>query len=146
MLFVLTDREKNDLVQKLVDKDICIKDRRLCAIRLGLHFYSIGDYSLMLEYFDKAYSMDSDWACYYLGQIYYRGCGVNQDIDKAIEYLEKALAKDFPDGYGLLIEIYKKKLQCGKLDDKKRDELNKKILAVEDKWAMISQITLKGRD
>ena len=146
MLFILTNREKDDLVKKLADEGICIKDRRLCAIRLGLHFYSICDYGLMLEYFSIADNMDSDWAGYYLGQIYYRGCGVDQNIDKAIEYLEKALAKDFPDGYGLLIEIYKKKLQCVKLSDKDRDVLNKKILEVEKKWAIISQISLKGRD
>jgi len=57
---------------------------------IGAYYYSTEDYNSALEWFTKAADMGSTVSMYYIGDMYYSGAGVKQDIGASLDWLLKA--------------------------------------------------------
>ena len=69
-------------------------------LKLGEISFADGDYKKAFEYFTKADRLYCKGAMKRLGDCYYRGYGVEQDLDKALEYYITAAKADDMDFYG----------------------------------------------
>lgn len=66
-------------------------DSRLVDEILGILYLEMKDYEKALVHFTKAAVDGLDWSQFYLAQMYYEGNGVEKNVPKALEWVEKSL-------------------------------------------------------
>lgn len=64
------------------------------------------DFGDTLRYMDKLCSQNDAKACFSIGNWYYQGDGVEQNLQKAKDYYKKACDKNFAAGCGMLGSFY----------------------------------------
>ncbi|HAT7800775.1 TPA: tetratricopeptide repeat protein [Legionella pneumophila] len=93
----------NDEEKLKVFKKCSILGNRHCSVAVGRIYYAKKEYTKALPYFLKAdtklkNSEGNDYwpASFYLGQMYFKGLGVQVDNQKAIKYLKRLLPEGSP--------------------------------------------------
>lgn len=77
----------------------------------GMRFLESGDLPLGVELLKKAAAKQHIFAMYQLGVCYYRGIGVEPDLQKALTWLKYASDYDLPDAWALaaIVQMYSSK-------------------------------------
>ena len=94
---------------KNVMKRIKKHDDQVAMTHMGKEHFQKGDYVKALGYYTKASELGDVGAHFCLGDLYYRGNGVEMDTKKAIHHLEQAAIGGHPDARGHLAKYEVKK-------------------------------------
>lgn len=124
-------------------KDAIRAHAALCAGYYCFKLFLSGEQSCkddIKSYLEFSSKKGNAYANFMLGQLYFLGWIFERNIEKSIDYLEKAVSQNFEGSFATLIFVYGEKLKEKGLSSEKRNIIEDKIATIFNRWDNIDRV------